>query len=334
MTDSIHINLAYFLVALGLLVLIYYILCATKESIYSKKIAIETRKKIYEIPYDICDIYLTNIRNNLKILYKNSDKNIIDKKKCSNLRHYIDKTHLELKLFIDNVDVEANDIDILRYDVINKYELIRENLQDDMNRSFTNILIDIEIILYMIRHSLCKDKKLILISLHNLMEQLYITKCFDKKGYDKFLNREENDDLLETFTGDREELYDITGMDIMYSEVAKNGISGPSTNSVCTQNISANVIDQEDYLYEKETMMYETQDYKLDKLNKYRTEVDSLSQNFECSADYILISKSSQPYSPPCDINALREERENIRNRTVDLKSNKSLSNDYDFLDT
>ncbi len=321
MDNSMNVNFLYLITAIIILIFVYILLMNTKKSIHNKKILLETKKKLYEIPYDMSDVYLSNIRKNLPLLYKSADKS------CENLRKFIDSTHKDLENFMGDgpkTDKKIADIDLMRYDVMTEYEFLKNGLEttsdDSQTKAFINILIDIEIILYLIRNDMCRDKKLVLTSLHNLMEELYTNRCKDGETYDMI--------TVENFTGDLNEMTDIIGLDAV--NVKKYLNQGVSTYGECSQNIKKNVLDDEIYSNEEETPLYTI--YKGSNMPKIDKR-DLISQNFDCSADYIVTTKNSQPHAPFCDIEKLREVRKKIQKLTLDMNFSRSLRNDYDFLD-
>jgi hypothetical protein len=319
--DSIDINFLYLIISVIILITVYNILCNTQEHLHTKKITLETKKNIYSMSSDVCDLYLTNIKKNMQLLYKNFDKS-----KCPKLKIYIDETHNDLQKFLDGTEIKADDMDLLRYNIINKSDLLKSS-DFESEKSFVNILLDIEIILYMMRNSMCDNKKLTLISLHNLMKLLYVNSCSDTLSYSDTLTYSDLYNSYETFAGDREEIYDISGIDILKSVSIPN--RGPSSNSAASQNIIYDMAGEE-YVNEKETPVYKIeQPLQKNKIDKTQL----VSQNFDCSSDYILSYKGSQPYVPFCDINKLRTERSKLKALTTDLNFNRSLRNDYDFLD-
>ncbi len=323
-SDTININFLYLTISVIILITVYNFLNNSEEPSDTEKAYIEIHNKVYEVSPDKCDVYLNNIHNNLKLLHRAADKTA-----CNKLRVYIDQARADLQNFTHRHGMSPNDLDLLRYDIINKHGLLKDSLSDDRqdtetDKAFADILIDLEIIVYMVRHSLCQDRPLVLTNLYTLMEQLYSVRCHNGRTYSEGVS---------AFTDYVPELYDTTALDIMESEFANVCARGPSTNSECSQNIEKNVLDDEDYSVEKETPLYIAKNPE----NKSpQVKVDKrllVSQEFDCSADYILSQKGSQPYVPFCDIAKLRAERAKLRAKTTDLAFNRSLRSDYDYLD-
>lgn len=291
-------------------------LTTTQKYIHNKKIIIETKKNTYAVPQDMCEIYLNNMKKNLLLLYKS-----FNKEKCKDLYLYIKETHNELQKFT-NSDLEANDADLLRYDIINKLDLLKS---DDLklHKSFINIILDIELILYLIRTSSCSNKRLTLNSMHNLMKSLYMNRCSDTLTYTDLYNNDDVSKVNEMFTNNDE--LDISGADIIKSTLPNFSKSIHTTQS---QDVRYDM-NGEEYTNQLETPIYKSEISSGNKIMKK----DLVSQNFDCSSDYILSYKSSQPYVPLCDINKLRSERVKLKALTTDLTFNRSLRNDYDHLD-
>jgi hypothetical protein len=156
-----------------------------------------------------------------------------------------------------------------------------------------------------------------LISLHKLINGMQRHQTSDGVTYEE---RMKQLNVVENFSGDRDELYDISGLDMV--PVVSNGAS---KNTELTQDSYYDMISREE-----ETPFYsnkkEIGDFVLNKK-------ELVSQDFDCSKDYILTSTNSQPYVPFCDINKLKKERSKLREKTLDLSFTKSLRNDYDYLD-
>lgn len=310
MSNSIDANFLYLVVSVVILLIVYNILMTTKERIHEQNIIIETRKNLYEVPRDICELYISNLTKNVALLYKN-----LDKSRCKNLKKYLEKAHDDLKEFTQNVNIDINDVDLIRYDVIDKYDIFKDS-DFSTEKEYINIIIDLEIILYMIRNAIC-PKKINLIALQHLMEELYKKSCSETISYDAKNN------IIEGFAGDREELYDISGMDII------NAIRPHAPGVYSKPSQLETALDGEQYANEEQTLTY-----GIAKPNKTKINRNNLvSQGFECSADYILTSKNSQPYMPFCDVNQLRSERKKLKGKTTDLTFNRSLRTDYDYLD-
>lgn len=307
--DRIDINFLYLIVAIIVLIFVYNMLSSTQNYIRDKKIIVETEKNTYLMPYDACDTYLTNIKKNMHLLYKSSDRT-----KCKNLQSYIDRTYNQLNGFT-KYDIKANDADLLRYDLVNELDMLKSE-DFKSQKAFVNILLSIEYILYMLRTSSCPNKKLSLISLHKLMKELYDNRCSDVLSYS---------DIYDTEFFDNRDI-EVAPADIVESAKALN--KRPIVAQEMSQDITYDM-NGEEFMAQAESISYKVEMPQKNKINKK----DLVSQDFDCSSDYILTYKGSQPYVPFCDINKLRNEREKLKTLTTDLTFSRSLRNDYDYLD-
>ncbi len=342
--DSTNICIVYVVILFIIVIAVYSISYDRKNgSCGGNSIIIETKKMSYDVPVNICDIYLMNILKYIKLLYDSADRT-----KCIKLNKYINASIADLQKFNQTRNIQVDDVDLVKYGFVDQYKFYKDLERNgdekdslDNDRLFVNLIINMELVLHMIRNSKCDDKKLVLISVHNLMEYLHRNKCRDVDNmYDSVYKDISNfsEDFADKNNTDQyyvdkyEEAWDIMGLDETGLNIRRSAIKpvkGASINTNYSQNTERDVLADEFFANEQESLLY-----KADSLReKYRILDQVPSQEFECSADYILTSKSSQPYTPFCDINKLREEREKLRKKTLDLNFNRSLRNDYDYLD-
>ncbi len=292
--EHLNVNYLYFTVSIIILIFVFHMLNKTQKYIHEKKIAIEAKKNTFLIPQNLCEMYLYNIKKNLLQLYKTINFN-----KCEKIKTYVKQTNDELRNF-SGYTKAATDEDLIRYDLVSKLDLLSDN-DFELHRSFADVILNIEVLMNMLRTSSCQDKRLTIISLQNLLVALQETQCKEDFIHDnKILSvsrRSGSDELMTNKTNQSQNImYDING---------------------------------EEYTNQEETIVYKYGKPQNEKILKK----DLVSQEFECSSDYIMTQKSSQPYTPLCDINHIRKERNKLRALTTDMNFNRSLRKDYDYLD-
>jgi hypothetical protein len=307
---SIDINFLYLVISVIVLIFVYGMLVRTQSYIHKKKIMIEAEKNAYLIAGDVCESHLNNIKKNIIMLYKS-----VDVTKCKNLKAYIQQAHDDLNKFTGFAR-EPNDDDLIRYELINNLEILKVDSDDiELKKMFASVVLDIEAIIYLLRSSSCGDKRLVLKSLHKLLWTLYKNQCSGGSTYEEVHGRE-------PFSGDVEK--DIP------SPVAKTSLRGvPRSERVSQSQDVSYDMNGEEYINQTETLAYKCDVPAKNPIIKK----ELVSQEFECSSDYILSYKGSHPYVPFCDIDKMREERDKLRALTLDINCARSLRNDYDYLD-
>jgi hypothetical protein len=209
MGDKIEpINYSYFIASIILLIICYYFLKSTQSQLHEKNLiendtqqkTIKVRTAKGEICMDpnIFEMHMNRMKDNIMELNTQfSDK------ECGELKKYLDKTknntseyinintnHLHLPSIGHNSDFcDKNKQSKLINDVIlEKRELLKHKLDstikntdstktDTIQHSILELLIDIDIILLLVKSSMCKNGKLDFSLIDTMMLELYKNKC-------------------------------------------------------------------------------------------------------------------------------------------------------------
>ncbi len=307
------VNFLYLIISVIILIFVYGMLIRTQRHIRDKKILIEADENAYLVNYDICEAHLNNIKKNIMLLYKTTDIS-----NCKKLREYIQQTHKDLSKFVE-YSQDPTDADLIRYELINKLELLKYDSDDlKLKRLFAGVILDIEAIVYSLRNSTCSNNRLVLKSLHKLLNELYKNQCSEISSYEEMFTDVGRETFVEGFED----------MAVIHSTKTANNKAPGQPKTVQSQNVTYDMNGEE---YANQT---ETKVYKCDVLEKNTIlKKDLVSQDFDCSSDYILTYKGTQPYVPFCDIDKLRSERVKLHALTLDQSCVRSLRNDYDYLD-
>jgi hypothetical protein len=193
------INYSYLVVSFIVLILCYYFLRSTQTQLYKKKmndsvgqrktIKVTTQKgEIYMDP-NIFEMHIKRMKSHITELNKNFSDN-----ECADLKKYLDKTkdnvNSYIKLNTDSIDPDfcspLNKNVLIDDSILNERELLKANLDTSDNshklkHSILDLLIDMDIILFMIRSSLCKNGNLDLSFIDGLILELYRNNCINNK---------------------------------------------------------------------------------------------------------------------------------------------------------
>ena len=192
------VNYSYFIVSVILLIICYYFLKSTQVQLHEKNlIENDTQKKTIKVRTAKGEIYMDP---NIFEMHMNRMKNNImelntqfSEKDCGELKKYIDKTKNNTSEYINintnpdlcNINAQSklmNDI------ILEKRELLKHKLDsndsntnststDNIQQSIIELLIDIDIILLLVKSSMCKNGKLDFSLIDAVMLELYKNKC-------------------------------------------------------------------------------------------------------------------------------------------------------------
>jgi hypothetical protein len=207
-----EITYRYLFISLVILFVVYYMLVNLRNNLHKKKnsliensILIESDDEVMRVKPDILDSHLNRLKDNLVLL--NSS---FDTKNCEIIRNYLENSHSDLQDFIrlqdltnnavsnDICSVDNDDIIIDSYiakerklierKLMEKNDLIyRSDVDEEEEERKTrslrfklalyDIIIDIEVITFLIRNSICKNGKIDMRNIHELLYQLYNNNC-------------------------------------------------------------------------------------------------------------------------------------------------------------
>jgi hypothetical protein len=370
--DGESLTYIYFIISTIILILVYYIMYnmnheydIKKNNLKNNIIVVQTENDIIKLDPDMFDIHINRLKNNLILLNKNFTEN-----NCENIKKYLDKSNDDMKNFIKmqnsssklNVDdefcnIENNNIidswlsqekEMLEKKLVNKNNLLyNESTKiDEFRLSILNIIIDIEIITFLIRNSLCKNSKINLINLHKLIAEMYNDYCVNNKDTNKnniaYNDMENNYEIYLSYISDFNKnkicLDDYNGIPNKNTEhiYVKNNNSKLSQDINCEPSNHPNGSDL--FCNESENILYSNN------MNNLNDENLKQKKNLNCHAacDTVFsdsdtntsnISKKPITYNPWYNINYIRNERNNLKNLTTDINCSRSLRNDYDFID-
>ena len=205
MTTIDEVNYKYLGVAIIFLIITYYYLNETKHTIHKKEIdnshknAIKIATSKGEILMDpnIFEIHMTRLKDNIITLNKN-----FTPKDCPKLKKHLDKAKVNTRAYINmntnNINSSFCDINyengILYDSILQERELLKNKLSnktekddndetidsDNMRYTLLELVIDIDIILFLIRSSLCKKGSLDLSCLDSAILELYRNNCLNE----------------------------------------------------------------------------------------------------------------------------------------------------------
>jgi hypothetical protein len=205
------INFNYLGLTIVFLIVIYYWIELTKQTIIRKEsqiikngntgshIMVTTKKGNIEMDTNAFEHHMVRMKDNIVQLNKRFTYN-----ECSKLKEYLDKakmkTHQYINLNNNEMDNSGDFCSLnLRYDLVDKYilqerEMLRKKLEprkfksilgdnddnidaDEIRFSILELLIDMDIILFLMRSSMCKQGRFDMSSLDNVILELYNSNC-------------------------------------------------------------------------------------------------------------------------------------------------------------
>jgi hypothetical protein len=193
------INYKYLGTTVVFLLLAYYYLYATKQqlkkretqNVFKDSVRVLTKKgEIYMDP-NIFEMHMSRVKENIISIHKNFDKT-----DCSSIKAYLDDAKINIEEYIKmNVDqssmsmCEYKNIDnifndnILQESEILKHKLANITERDDKDNSdefrykLLELILDMDIIMFLIKTSLCKNGSVDLSALDKVVLELYRTNC-------------------------------------------------------------------------------------------------------------------------------------------------------------
>lgn len=265
------INYSYLGAAIVLLIVCYYFLQSTKEKLHKKNlekddiqrksIKVQTNKGEIAMDPNVFEMHMKRMKDNIIELNKN-----FSAKDCGNIKKYLERTKLNTKSYINANNVNSDFCDIKsKFGMIDDYilqerDLLKnklasktesdsaaDNSSDKMRYSILEILIDIDIILFLVRSSLCKKGKLDLTAIDSLILELYRTNCEDPstKKLSHDLDNLDSDyvspvmdfvfDGKEGFNGGNGIHVDVTSRTLDGSQIMNNGPTVNYENLLLTE---------------------------------------------------------------------------------------------------
>jgi len=368
MSNSKNITYIYLIISLIILIIVIQILYKTQNSISKKKynlsnntILLEQDDIIIKVKPEMLDGHLTTLKDNLMKL-----NNKITNSKCAELKQFLINAKKDLANFIDTTNIDKNKLCHYKNDgiFINKMlakekKMLKEkminrrtmtyNIDDDdetfeeleSKMALVDIILDIEIITFIIRNSLCNDKNINLDKLYKLIEKIYELKCVktdDKK------EEEENDIDYENFkshmTDFNETIYYLKyneSYNKLYGDTNYN-LYTPSRNSLLepiniertTHNETANKLCNE-----SNSLFYKIKSPSSRKSSIYgKSLISDETQFLDSNSRNINKSKKPLNHQSSYDIAHIKNERFKLKKKTTDLNCRRSLSNHYDYFDS
>jgi hypothetical protein len=187
------VNYLYLGSSIVILIITYCCLCGTKKYLKNKIIqrkkiedgvVVQTSKGNIVMDPNIFELHLKRMKKNLTVLYKDGNFD------CKLVKDHLDKINIDTKrdisLNYDNIDNNyCSSSKLLNNNLIKERELMRKKLinktgnseSDKSRHDFLELMIDIDIILFLIRSSLCKKGNLNLSAVDNLILELYRNNC-------------------------------------------------------------------------------------------------------------------------------------------------------------
>jgi hypothetical protein len=203
------INFNYLGLSIVFLIITYYWLIYTKhiitqkekqvnKSVNGKYIKVTTKKGDIEMDTNVFENHMSRMKDNIiQLNQKFTDK------ECSDLKEYLDNAKNNTQSYIN---LNKNDIDTStdfcdlnsRFELVNDYmlqerEMLRQKLEtgkskttsdnndntevDEIRYSIIELLIDIDIILFLMRSSMCKKGRFNMTSLDQVILELYNSNC-------------------------------------------------------------------------------------------------------------------------------------------------------------
>jgi hypothetical protein len=255
-TKSVEpINYYYLATSVVLLIICYYFLCSTenklrikkieKDNIESKSIKVRTSKGEILMDPNIFEMHIKRMRGNIFELNKK-----FTSADCANIKRYIDNTKSNITSYIN---INTDDIDpsfcdsnsnmrLIDDNAVRELELLKHKLtkaaetdsgedlsNDKMRYSMLEILIDMDIILFLVRSSMCKNGVLDISAIDGLIMELYRNNCMN--------NGSNNKNITKKITKEPELFMDLD-IDNKYNNIKKiinSDTARHSTNSQSTE---------------------------------------------------------------------------------------------------
>ena len=234
---ALTIEQKYLTVSVVILVISYCLLKFTKKNMhlitnikdlentqYNKTVNLKTCKDSLEVDSNIFEMHMTRLKNNIINISNNMTSN-----DCRNLKKYLQKSGVNLKKNIS--EIKKNDKDfcsdefnrLMEINILNyKKELEstfymsnkRTSISDkddieDLKDKIIDILIDMEVVSFLIRNTSCKRNMVDISYVDNLLAQIYKSKC---DGVEHFISTMDDDKYFKDQTTINYDIDDITAV--------------------------------------------------------------------------------------------------------------------------
>jgi hypothetical protein len=194
------LNYSYLGVTIILLMICYYFLYSTKKGIYHKKlsddiinrkiITVKTSNGDIMLDPNIFEMHMKRFKDNITEL---NDK--ISNETCESLKHIIKDTNKNIKAYIqlntEDIADFCNEDNLIDESILKERDALKakilktarmENNINDEDKTrllLLETILDIDIIIFLIKSSLCKKGKLDLSAIDMLILELYRNKCIN-----------------------------------------------------------------------------------------------------------------------------------------------------------
>jgi hypothetical protein len=200
-----YVNYSYLIIATVLLFICYYYLQNTKTALHAKKlerddrqrktVTVKTKKGDVKMDPNIFELHIKRMKDNILELNKN-----FSGKDCGSIKKQLERTKMTMEKYIKmNTNEISSDfirmgskIQLVDDHILQESEMVKKKLanitesdsdsdilSDEIKYSILEILIDIDIILFLIKSSLCNKGILDLSTIDNLIIKLYRNNCLD-----------------------------------------------------------------------------------------------------------------------------------------------------------
>jgi hypothetical protein len=206
----------YLIVSVIILILSYCLLKFTKKNVhlisnindlqntqYNKTINLKTCKNSIEIDSNLFEMHMNRLKNNIFNISNN-----MSAMDCRGLKKYLQNSNINLKKNINSIKKNDKDfcsdefnrlmdINIINYkkELESKYNLTNKittksdmDSAEDLRDKIIDVLIDMEVISFLIRNTSCKRNKVDISYIDELLAQIYKKKCNSVENFVSNLN--------------------------------------------------------------------------------------------------------------------------------------------------
>jgi hypothetical protein len=332
-----NLNYRYLGCAVLFFLISYYFLYITKKSMIQYDINIKmkdkssikvlTSKGEIQMNSNIFEMHMNKTKETINKLTKN-----ITTKDCNSLKKYLDDANINVKNYItlntnDTNALCANNNNIFNDSVIKERELLKKKLDknlkrddindddisDDIKYNLLNLVTDIDIILFLIKGSVCKKGFIDLTSIDKVILELYRSKC--TQTIEPFNDKINNCTLTPCY--DENNYY--------FDPLINSHLSiKPANINKCDKSIqSAETIDVSNTNMIKETFM------KKPINNNMTTQSHNVEKDFKCNTVKLGKQLACSSYNTGFIEFYKDYELEKESKGILDTKSMSSLMNDY-----
>jgi hypothetical protein len=202
---SLTIEQKYLVVSIIILIISYSLLKFTKKNIhlitnikdlentqFNKTINLKTCKDSLEVDSNLFEMHMSRLKNNIIKISNN-----MTSMDCRNLKKYLQTSDINLKKTINEIKENDKDfctdefnrlidVNILNYkkELESTFYMSNKNTSksdkdntEDLKDKIINVLLDMEVISFLIRNTSCKRNKVDISYIDNLLAQIYKSKC-------------------------------------------------------------------------------------------------------------------------------------------------------------